>query len=289
MRAELDPGSVESLKSKSEIASVQASTMTILERILADKVFEDNQGNMLPLLGEIPTEEGERISACIRRHSFSRTLEIGCACGISSLYICDAICQQSNPHHIIIDPFQASDFRNVGIRHLKDAGFSCWELIEQVSELALPGLLQSGVTVQFALIDGYHTFDQVLVDFFYIDRLLEDGGIVVFDDVQMPAIDKVVRYVSRYPNYRLYEKANRLPLPKSLKHRLFELILKLLTQLLPAHNREEYFDDRWLRPATEVGSGSGSRFVMLQKSGPAFSQEFLTCPGEVKWRITGFI
>jgi hypothetical protein len=112
-------------------------------------------------------------------------------------------------------------------------------LSEQVSELALPGLLQSGVTVQFALIDGYHTFDQALVDFSYVDRLLEHGGIVVFDDAQMPAIDRVVRYVSNYPIYRLYESAPRVPLPKSLKHRVFESILKVMTRLLPLHNREE--------------------------------------------------
>src|SRR2546423_8595537 len=134
---------------KLRLPSMQASTAEILERILTDKVSEDDHGNILPLVAEIPTEEGERISACIRRHSFSRTLEIGCAHGISSLYICDAICQQPDPHHTIIDPFQATDFRNIGIRHLNKAGFSCWELIEQVSELALPGLLQHSVTVQF--------------------------------------------------------------------------------------------------------------------------------------------
>jgi predicted O-methyltransferase YrrM len=85
---------------------MQASTTEILERILTDKVSEDDHGNILPLVAEITTEEGERMSACIRRHSFSRTLEIGCAHGISSLYICDVICQQPVPHHTIIDPFQ---------------------------------------------------------------------------------------------------------------------------------------------------------------------------------------
>jgi hypothetical protein len=140
--------------------------------------------------------------------------------------------------------------------------------------------LQSGVTVQFALIDGWHTFDHALVDFFYVDRLLEDGGIVVFDDVQMPAIEKVVRYVLRYPNYHLYQAASRSSLPRSTKRRAFELALRLLTRFIPVRNQEEYFDDRWLRPAQELGLGG--RFAMLQKSGPAFAHAFGVSEGEVK-------
>jgi predicted O-methyltransferase YrrM len=242
--------------------------MTVLEQILANGTVEDDQGNLLSLESAIPAEEGERISACIRSHSFSRSLEIGCAYGISSLYICEAISKQSNPHHIIIDPFQTADAHSVGVQNLRKAGFGCWELIEQLSEIALPNLLQNGVRIQFALIDGYHTFDQVLLDFYYVDRLLEDGGVVVFDDVHMPAIDKVVRYVLHYPNYRLVESARTPALPKSTKHRLFELLLRRVTRIIPAHEQEHYFDDVWLRPAKTIGLGG--RFVFLQKSGPRF-------------------
>jgi hypothetical protein len=71
--------------------------------------------------------------------------------------------------------------------------------------LALPSLLASVLKVQFVLIDGWHTFDQVLLDFFYVDKILEDGGIVAFDDVVMPAINRAVRYFLNYPNYRIVE------------------------------------------------------------------------------------
>jgi predicted O-methyltransferase YrrM len=143
-----------------------------------------------------------RISAYIGRHRIERTLEVGCAYGISSLYICDAISKQPNPHHIMIDPLQSTRWSSVGVQNLRRAGFTFWELIEQPSALALPSLLGSGLKVQFALIDGWHTFDQVLLDFFYVDRLLEDGGIVAFDDVVMTAINRVVRYVLNHIPYR---------------------------------------------------------------------------------------
>jgi predicted O-methyltransferase YrrM len=244
--------------------------MTVLERILAEKTVEDEQGNVLPLSQEIAPEDGEVISSCIQHHSISRTLEIGCAYGISSLYICEAISNKSDPHHIMIDAFQTS-YRNIGVNNLRKAGFHCWQLVEQLSEIALPKLLQSGVRVQFALIDGYHTFDHALLDFFYVDRLLEDGGIVAFDDAYMPAIDRVIRYVLRYPNYELLEAGRQPPVRKSNKRRLFEFTLRRLSRIMPAHNQEEYFDDRWLRPAEEIGLGS--RCILVQKSRPVLSDQ----------------
>src|SRR5262245_23921222 len=49
--------------------------------------------------------------------------------------------------------------------------------------------------IDFAFLDGQHTFDYVLVDFFYVDKLLSVGGIIVFDDLQYPSVRKVCRYV----------------------------------------------------------------------------------------------
>jgi hypothetical protein len=61
--------------------------------------------------------------------------------------------------------------------------------------------------VDFAFVDGWHTFDHVLVDFFYIDRLLRVGGIVVFDDASMPAIHRICRYIATNRQYRFCAEA----------------------------------------------------------------------------------
>jgi hypothetical protein len=45
--------------------------------------------------------------------------------------------------------------------------------------------------------------DYALVDFFYIDKLLKAGGLVVFDDLWLPAIRRVVSFVLRERNYAL--------------------------------------------------------------------------------------
>ena len=167
----------------------------------------------------------------------------------------------------MIDPLQSTRWHSVGVQNLRKTGFTFWELIEQPSALALPSLLASGLKVQFALIDGWHTFDQVLLDFFYVDKLLEDGGIVAFDDVVMPAINRAVRYLLNYPNYRIVETVDESAPPKvSPKRRVFDFVLRRLTNAVPSRIREEYFSDSWLRPSEKIGLNG--RMVFLQKSGP---------------------
>src|ERR1700730_12924323 len=141
----------------------------ILERILAAGTVEDEHGNALPLHSNISAHEGQRISACIRRCGIERTLEVGCASGISSLYICDAISKQQNPHHIVIDPEQSTNWHSVGVQNMRRALLTFWELLQRPSALALPSLLGNALKVQFALIGVPHPFSQVLLNFFYVD------------------------------------------------------------------------------------------------------------------------
>jgi predicted O-methyltransferase YrrM len=76
-------------------------------------------------------------------------------------------------------------------------------LIEAPSYEALPSLLKERAKLDFAFIDGMHTFDYALLDFFYVDKLLSPGGYVAFDDLWMPAIRKVIAFVLRNRSYEL--------------------------------------------------------------------------------------
>ena len=169
--------------------------------IVETRKVTDRSGETEDLHSEITPEEGEFIASIIEGKGFNRTLEVGCAFGVSSLYICDALSRSQSPRHCIIDPYQTTDWRSIGVDHLARAGFNSYSLMEEPSELALPRLLQANARFEFALIDGWHTFDHTLLDFFYINRLLEDYGVVVFDDAHWPSVSKVVRYVLQYPNY----------------------------------------------------------------------------------------
>lgn len=238
----------------------------LLDEIYARREVTDAQGGRHPLHSEITPDEGELLAGLVAGRGYLRTLEIGCAYGLSSLFLCGALAGRPGARHTIIDPFQHTDWSGIGVLNLTRAGYDCYELIERPSELALPALLESGRTFQLALIDGMHTFDHALVDFFYVDRLLEVGGLAVLDDLQLPAIGRLARYVANYPHYRVCATARRSDYPPSWKRRLFELPLRWLANALPRAYAEQVFADAFFRPAAALGLVS--EMVAFEKTGP---------------------
>ncbi len=133
------------------------------------------------------------------------TLEIGFAYGISALFICEALQKVKGRKHIIVDPSPFWSFEGIGYRNIQRAKYqNIIKFINAPSETALPDLIRQGIRIDFAFVDGWHTFDHALLDFFYINRMLNVDGVVVFDDADWPSISKLCRYVSRYPCYKIY-------------------------------------------------------------------------------------
>ena len=72
------------------------------------------------------------------------------------------------------------------------------------SHHVLPKLAAEGRKIDFAFIDGWHTFDHTLIDFFYIDEMLRVGGVIAIDDTDMPGIKKVCRFILKNRSYTVY-------------------------------------------------------------------------------------
>jgi hypothetical protein len=66
----------------------------------------------------------------------------------------------------------------------------------------LPKLLERGVTLDLAFIDGWHTFDYTFLDFFYIDKLLRPGGVVLLHDRSWPSKQKVMQFIMTHRRYK---------------------------------------------------------------------------------------
>jgi predicted O-methyltransferase YrrM len=186
---------------------------SVLAQILDTQTVSDGSHSVSLRHPEFPDKfshvgrsTGELLQRAVRDVQPECSLEIGLAYGVSTLFICDAIQSLPRPgRHIVLDPFQHGKWKGIGLRNLMDAGFeSIVEFHAEPSELFLPRLVAEGRRVDLAFIDGLHRFDQALVEFFFVNRLLRPGGVVLFDDAVRRGVNRVVRHALTYGNYEVF-------------------------------------------------------------------------------------
>jgi predicted O-methyltransferase YrrM len=178
-------------------------TNPIIDEIYETRVVRDASGNEYELSSEVDSAEGDYLYRLISSdNSITKTLEVGCAFGLSSLHICEALRNRPGASHLIIDPMQMDDWHGVGVAHLERAGIGFFNLISKPSELALPDLLRNQPeSFDLIFIDGWHTFDQTMLDMFYANRLVRMGGYIVVDDCNWESVAAAVSYYMNYPAY----------------------------------------------------------------------------------------
>jgi hypothetical protein len=69
------------------------------------------------------------------------------------------------------------------------------------SEVALPKLATSGQRCQAAFIDGNHGWPSVMVDFCYLNFMLQRDGILFIDDIQIYACSQLMLLLRSQPQY----------------------------------------------------------------------------------------
>jgi len=213
----------------------------ILQEIFETNLIPTPNGEKVNIgLTSIDRNEAEFLLQILLELKPSVTLEIGLAYGISAMVICSTLENISSNRHIIIDPYQSSQsgYRGIGLFNLQRAGFErLIEFHETFSYIALPQIEANGQKIDFAFIDGCHTFDFVLVDFFYIDKILREGGIVVFDDADWPAIRKVIRFIVTNLSYSVYKRMPSKFHNLSVKHKTFDVFVNLVSPLFNSISR----------------------------------------------------
>jgi predicted O-methyltransferase YrrM len=184
---------------------VSAGARAVLEEIYASGRVVDPDG--LPLDAfptSIPIEHAVRLAQTVGDNDLLRTVETGMAYGVSTLAIAGAHADRGTGHHVAVDPIQSTKWRSIGRTNLRRAGIERFvRVVEERSDEALPRMVAEGDACDFAFIDGHHLFDFVMVDFFYIDRMLVEGGIVAFHDPWIPAVGRVLDFVRRNRAYEV--------------------------------------------------------------------------------------
>jgi predicted O-methyltransferase YrrM len=242
---------------------------SVLEEIVRTGHMVQADGTRHPVHSNIAPEQVSFLSDQVRAARPKRTLEVGLAYGTSALAILDGVDRRVHEKHICIDPYQnhLPDWGGRGLYNLERAGLSSLiEFHEDCSYEALPRILARGDIVDFAFIDGWHTFDYVLVDFFYVDKLLRLGGTVVLDDVDQPPIRKLLRYVLTNLDYSL---VRTLPRPLSWRRHTVNAVGGAFNRLgaTPSLRRfvHHLFRPEFLNPDERLGLDS--RIVALRKEG----------------------
>jgi len=165
------------------------------------KIYINNQ--LIKTSSGINFNEGTSIINIINKYNFKKYLEIGMAYGISAFYILSNI----NTKLISIDPFQETQWSNYGVNLLKEFDFTKrHKLYKLKSYIALPKILNKfgNNFFDFIFIDGFHTFDYTLLDFFYANLLLRVDGIIIIDDALHSGVKKCIDYI--VTNYKFYKK-----------------------------------------------------------------------------------
>jgi predicted O-methyltransferase YrrM len=185
----------------------------LLEKIYATGKVEDKDGNLITCFPtSVPFDTGSLLYDLIRANGFEKTLEIGMAYGLSTLFICQALSDNGAGLHTAIDPAQRDGWHSIGLLNVERAGLNnLLRFYQASSHEALPELLREGERFDFAFIDGMHLFDYTMVEFFYIDRMLKAGGLVAFDDIWMPPIRKLISFVLTNRDYELVKTAPNKP------------------------------------------------------------------------------
>jgi predicted O-methyltransferase YrrM len=145
----------------------------------------------------VEREQGEAIRELAIAEGAERTIEVGLALGMSALFLCQAV-MAGGGRHVAIDPFQEASWKLAGVTALADAGVrELVEVLDEESQIALPRLVAEGRAFDFAFVDGDHRFESVMVDLYYLARLVRPRGLIVVDDMWMPSIRTAVAYVEK--------------------------------------------------------------------------------------------
>lgn len=154
----------------------------------------------------IDAKSGEFIFNLVKAIKPDKTLEVGLAQGASTLHFLSALTFNQHGQHTAIDPLQ-DGFMNIGLNEVKRFGLSDrLRFFPERSDVVLPRLRAEGETFQVCLIDGDHRFDAVFTDFYHIDKILDVGGVILFDEVGSQPTEKVISFIrNNLKNYEFLE------------------------------------------------------------------------------------
>jgi predicted O-methyltransferase YrrM len=190
----------------------------------------DSSGCTVAINSDTPKGQGLFLQRIYDQIKPEKSLEVGFAFGISTLFILEK-CREYNRKekcHIVIEPF---DWGNAAIYNIRKEGLEKYiDIRNDLSDKVLPSMYLNNERIQFAYVDTTKVFDTVLQDFYFIDKILDTGGVVIFDDASTGGINMVIRFINTLPHYRILDSYEKVDYSKKYiaGEELFERLIKII-------------------------------------------------------------
>jgi predicted O-methyltransferase YrrM len=172
----------------------------VLDEMVRTRRTVGQSGRVFDSLGALSTANNLQVlRALMLERRPARTLEIGLAYGGSALAIAAThreLGREPRRQHTAIDPFQ-QDWDHAALAALDRAGLGGYlDFRPQLSSIALGTLSTEGASFGLIYVDGSHLFEDVLIDAHFGCRLLDQGGVILFDDCTIDHVAKVLAFVT---------------------------------------------------------------------------------------------
>jgi hypothetical protein len=123
----------------------------------------------------------------IKDNNFSKVLDIGTGYGISMLYMLEGLKEskvdEKEKKLVTIDPYQNLQWENGGLIQADKSGLSKYvEFYEQPSADVLPEFYKDNQKFDFVFLQGFYLFDYIMTDIFYINKLINVGGVLIIPE-----------------------------------------------------------------------------------------------------------
>lgn len=210
-----------------------------LEKIFKTNSVEINQqGDTVPLHSNTSLNQGLFLQEMFDLVRPLQSLEIGFAYGISSLFILEKHreLQSKVGSHIVIEP---DDYWGGAAEHnIEKENLSQYIQIKRdFSDKILASLFLEDLRIQFAYVDTTKQFDVIMHDFFMLDKILDIGGIIVFDDCggSWPGVQRAIRFINTLPHYEKIGRHGKMKI--TIKKTIAIKIISFLIKLIPFKNK----------------------------------------------------
>jgi predicted O-methyltransferase YrrM len=182
---------------------LRKKTQDYLKKMYELNLAEDLSGKdfRIDQLTRISPEQGNALFQIAQQPNVNSCLEIGLAYGFSTIHILEGLVGKSGANHTAIDPFADEYWGGVGLRAVQNLGFHNFQWIKDLSIHAITNFIKVKQKFDYIYIDGNHRFDDILVDFYLSDQVLNINGFLILDDMWMKSSQLVKKFISTNREY----------------------------------------------------------------------------------------